>query len=90
MESDDQENLFFSDEKRHATRRRVLLPAVIFTDALGPYHCVIRDLSTTGARLAVSRNARLASEMRIRVAGKRYRKVKCVWREADLVGLQFW
>jgi hypothetical protein len=77
------------DDKRSATRQPVLLPAVIFSDSLGPYRCVIRDLSAGGARLAVSKAAKLAPEMRVRVSGKRSRIVRCVWRKAEFVGIQF-
>jgi hypothetical protein len=85
----DPDEINFVDEKRQATRQRILLPASIYSKSLGPYRCVIRDLSPTGARLAVSRNANLASEMRVKITGMRSRLVRCVWRKADAVGVEF-
>jgi hypothetical protein len=85
----DPDEITFVDEKRLTTRRKVLLPASLYSDSLGPYHCVIRDLSPAGARLAVSRNAKLAPEMRVKITGMRSRLVRCVWRKAEAVGIEF-
>jgi hypothetical protein len=85
----DPDEILFVDERRQATRQKVLLLASIYSSSLGPYRCVIRDLSSTGARLAISRHAKLASEMRIKITGMRSRLVRCVWRKADAVGVEF-
>jgi hypothetical protein len=85
----DPDDIVFVDEKRQATRQKVLLPASLYSDSVGPYRCVIRDLSATGARLAISRNAKLVPEMRLKITGMRSRLVRCVWRKAEAVGIEF-
>lgn len=78
-----------AEDKRGASRQQVLLPALIYSESLGPYRCVIRDLSASGARLSLSRTARLMSEMLIKISGKRARSARCIRRKADKVGLRF-
>jgi hypothetical protein len=76
-------------EKRNAPRADVLGHALIVSPR-GKAHCVIRDLSATGAKLAVSRRLKLPQEFDLYlVQAKSTRRVIVRWREGDFAGVEF-
>ncbi len=74
---------------RSATRREVFGLGVV----LGPdlrANCVIRDLSSTGAKLGISRRVQLPPEFRVALLKtKTMRRVSLKWRRGDFAGVEF-
>jgi hypothetical protein len=78
-----------NDEKRIASRRRVFGVGVIFARD-SRVNCVIRDLSATGAKLGVSRRAKLPQAFAILLLKTNtQRRVKLKWRRGDFAGVEF-
>ena len=76
-------------DKRRAPRQKVFGPALI----LGPKleaNCVIRDLSSTGARLEVPASVKLPQAFNLMLLKTNSsRHVLLRWRRGDLAGVQF-
>lgn len=78
-------------EQRSQPRTRSLLRGRIeFNQRKTTVECVVREVSESGARLAVSEAVTLPSEFELYVPFKDQRfQVQARWRRADLVGVQF-
>ena len=76
-------------EKRADVRRRVLLPAIVaYAKGMHHFECGIRDLSETGARIAVPRSAQFPSSFYlINVRDRLVHDAKLVRRIGSDVGL---
>ncbi len=79
----------FRTEKRRAVRMPTLLPGFLLVGPAASHRCIIRDLSATGARVSVSRKAKLQNEMRLFIETKGGRRVRPVWRKGEALGLEF-
>jgi hypothetical protein len=78
-----------ASEKRAAPRRSVFGLAVAVAPDLRT-NCVIRDLSSTGAKLNVSRRVKLPHKFRVALLKtKTMRAVLLKWRRGDFVGVEF-
>jgi hypothetical protein len=77
-------------DRRTMERLSVLMPArVVTSDPELVHPCIIRDLSLAGARIGISRNARLSSQFTLQIDHQRVRQVRLCWRRADAAGLAF-
>src|SRR5689334_14652782 len=78
--------------KRRPERRvSTLLSGVVSTlDGSAEYDCTIRDLSDSGARIAVPRKAALPDEFYLmHVKDRIAYRVKAAWRSEENIGVQF-
>jgi hypothetical protein len=74
---------------RSAARREVLGLGVVLAPDLRA-NCVIRDLSSTGAKLGISRAVKLPAEFRVALLKtKTMRRVLLKWRRGDFAGVEF-
>lgn len=80
-----------SDNKRRATRRRVLLGAkIIYNGRLGVLSCHVRDISETGCRLKVSATSALPKRFTLEIAeGGISKECEVAWRKEDSMGVRF-
>jgi hypothetical protein len=82
-----------AEERRVATRHRVLVSAQILFDngrEKGGVACVVRDVSRTGVKVIISRNQFLPREFELFVPEqKRSYAVRLRWRYGDTAGLSF-
>jgi hypothetical protein len=77
------------DNCRRAPRIPVLSPAKAYSDG-SSYHCVVRDCSTTGLKLGISRDARLTPVFQVEFPQQRLKaSVRLRWRRGDLIGVSF-
>jgi hypothetical protein len=76
------------EEKRSTERRQVLIPALL-AGSDGSHACIIRNLTLEGAKIAVSRGARLQEGMYLRVEGKKPREITVKWRRGEFAGVRF-
>jgi hypothetical protein len=79
------------DDKRITRRQRVLKSGkIVFADGASVVDCVIRDLSTTGARLDVPNTVGLPQEFTLLDvhSGKSY-AAKAAWRRGQRMGVEF-
>ncbi len=75
--------------KRNAERRGVFGLAVILAPNIHA-NCVIRDLSSTGAKLGVSRRIKLPPQFKLALLKtKTVRNVVLKWRRGDFAGVEF-
>ena len=79
----------YSRDKRDAQRFQVLGHAQLRTGA-ATLNCVIRDLSQTGAKLGVPRQARLPENTEFwLIQGDTKTPVVLKWRDGDHIGVAF-
>lgn len=78
-------------EHRREARQRVFLKGrVIFNNGASSMDCLVRDMSTTGARLALSESATLPEVFELYIPQKdRSFRATLRWRREDGVGLTF-
>jgi hypothetical protein len=78
-------------ERRPKTRKRVLLTGiVVYGNGAHSFHCTIRNLSETGARLAVDGNAQFPSDFYlINIRDRVAHEVKLVWNRGAEIGVTF-
>ncbi|HET7084802.1 MAG TPA: PilZ domain-containing protein [Rhizomicrobium sp.] len=78
-------------ERRPKTRKRVLLTGIIvFNDGARSFDCTFRNLSETGARVAVGRNAQFPSDFYlINIRDRCAYEAKLVWNNGTEVGVTF-
>jgi hypothetical protein len=77
-------------DKRRAPRKDVFGHALIVAPGLRK-DCVIRNLSASGAKLAVSSQTSLPDEFDlVLLKTNSTRRVSLRWRHGDFVGVQFW
>jgi hypothetical protein len=76
---------------RRTQRRRALLGATItFNHGNSTVECLIRDISDSGARLAVPEAVTLPAAFELSIPRKNKRRpVQMLWRRADVVGVRF-
>ncbi len=77
-------------EHRSAFRYRTLRSAKIFSSGGGKIECVVRDLSTKGARIEVNDPKQVPDDffLIIRGASDRFR-CHVVWRDRNMIGVQY-
>ena len=74
--------------KRGKDRRAVMIPATIYCPDGQAIACVLRDMSASGAKLAVSRRHRLPEAFTLVVPGRAHDyRVRRIWRRADFAGV---
>jgi PilZ domain len=79
------------DDKRKATRRRVLkVGKIVFADGMRVIDCTIRDFSKEGARLIVGNAVNVPDTFQLfeKSTGMLYR-ASVIWRQSDSVGVRF-
>jgi hypothetical protein len=77
--------------QRAARRQKALLPGVIASlDGKSSFDCVIKDLSTAGARLTIPRSAKLQQPFYfINVRDRVVHRASVVWQSENNIGLRF-
>jgi hypothetical protein len=78
-------------EERKADRVKSLLRArIIYNQRLSTVDCVVKNISTEGAKLAIAQTVVVPAvfELDIPQKGKTYH-AKMVWRDADAIGVEF-
>lgn len=77
--------------KRSAQREKTLLPAVVASlDGRSSFDCLIKDLSKTGARLAIRDSVSLPDLFFVINARERQAyQAKLVWRSKGVAGVHF-
>jgi hypothetical protein len=78
-------------ESRKADRIRALMSAqVIFNKGASTFDCVVKNISTTGARLEITDSTALPADFDLHIPhkGKTYRAT-IAWRGDGLVGVEF-
>lgn len=80
-----------AEDKRAARRFRVLKDGkIVSTNYSSVVACSVRDISATGARIRCSNQNAVPREFQLLIQSDNWiRPVKVVWRQNDLVGLQF-
>jgi hypothetical protein len=74
---------------RHSARRQVFGLGIVITPDTRA-NCVIRDLSSTGAKLGISRRVPLPPEFSVALLRtKTIRRVLLRWRRGDFAGVEF-
>ncbi len=75
-------------ERRGLDRKTVLIPAIVVCPDGAEYRCVLRDMSTTGARIAITGRNRLPPRFKL-VTGSRPNgfAMRLAWQRGDLAGL---
>ena len=78
-------------ERRPKTRKRVLLTGIVaYANGAHSFHCTIRNLSETGARLAVGNNAQFPSDFfLINIRDRVAYEAKLVWNRGNEIGVTF-
>ena len=78
-------------ELRAAERGRSLLKAkIVFNNRMSSIDCIVKNISTGGAKIAVASTLSIPSEFDLEIPqrGKTYR-VQMRWRDSDNMGVQF-
>lgn len=80
-----------SSEHRNEVRQRVFLKGrVIFNNGASTMDCLVRDLSSTGARLAISESMSLPEVFELYIPQKdRSFRATLRWRREDGIGVTF-
>ena len=83
--------MIFGQEKRAAPRHKVLKDGKIVTmNHWSVVDCCVKDISESGARIKCQDQAAVPSEFRLLIPTRRtIRDARVVWRQGDLLGLQF-
>lgn len=76
-------------ERRKAVRRRVVQPGTIVTDSGRTVPCLVRDLSTRGARLKLESDIELPEDFRLELDGNAPLACHVVRREPRHVAVTF-
>lgn len=79
------------EEMRHAERIRSFLRAqIIFNNRMSTIDCTIKNISATGAKVALSDSLAVPTEFEIDIPqkGRSYR-ARLVWREKEAIGVEF-
>jgi hypothetical protein len=75
-------------ENRNSFRYRTSRPAKIILIGGGTITCMVRDLSTRGARLELPEPTKLPEEFFLLIGGDRFR-CRPVWQDEKIVGVQY-
>lgn len=78
-------------ERRLEHRRRLLKGAMIkFNNGFGDLECVVRNLTTGGARISMGQTSGIPTRIQIQIAGERIPvEAKIEWRTPRDIGLRF-
>jgi hypothetical protein len=78
-------------ERRTEHRRRILKGAVIkFNNGFGNLECVLRNLTSKGARISMAQTGGIPTQLQIHIAGERAPIEAVVqWRTSRDIGLSF-
>ena len=77
-------------ERRRYTRMRVLKAAKIVIGTSSVLDCVVRDLSSTGARIEIQNAARLPEAVDVTFdGGHTFRPCRLKWRTLNETGVEF-
>ena len=78
-------------ERRPKGRKRVLLTGIIaYANGAHSFHCTIRNLSETGARLTVGNNTQFPSEFYlINIRDRVVHDARLVWNRGNEIGVTF-
>jgi len=78
-------------DRRPLRRARTLLPAIAtYANGIYSFDCTIRDLSETGARIAIPKGLLFPSEFHlINVSARTVHEAKVVWCGATQAGVRF-
>ncbi|MBO1022461.1 PilZ domain-containing protein [Methylobacterium sp. SD274] len=79
-----------SDNRKEARQRTFLKGRIIFNNGASSMDCLVRDMSATGARLALTETATLPEMFDLFIPQKeRTYKANLRWRRADGIGVAF-
>lgn len=79
-----------SDESRAAPRRRVLKGGrIVINDGFSTFHCTVRNLSDTGARLKVAGIVGIPDRFQLVMDDGRNFACAAVWKTEFEIGVQF-
>ncbi|TXN32270.1 PilZ domain-containing protein [Methylobacterium sp. WL19] len=79
-----------SDKRKEARQRTFLKGRIIFNNGASSMDCLVRDLSSIGARLALTETATLPEMFDLFIPQKeRTYKANLRWRRADGIGVAF-
>lgn len=78
-------------ERRIAPRQRVLKGATLsFNKGYGAFECIVRNISSSGAKLSLGETFGLPGEFRLAISGEDGSRVaRVVWRKANEMGVAF-
>jgi PilZ domain len=79
------------ENRRQARRFRTHHPAQILLGPEAMISCMVKDISTGGARIAVKRQADLPESFELYIAAHdlQVRRARVCWRHGDFVGVSF-
>ena len=82
---------FRGDERRNEHRRRILKGAVLkFNNGFGNLECVIRNLTSNGARVSMGQTNGIPTRLQVQISGERTPIEAMVrWRTPRDIGLSF-
>ena len=82
---------FKGDERRSEHRRRILKGAVLkFNNGFGNLECVVRNLTSSGARVSMGQTNGIPSRLQVHISGERTPIEALVrWRNPRDIGLSF-
>jgi hypothetical protein len=82
---------YAGDERRGEHRRRILKGALLqFNNGFGSLECVLRDLSSDGARISMGQTAGVPTRFKLAIAGEKTTIEAVVrWRNLRDMGLGF-
>jgi hypothetical protein len=79
-----------SNERRRNPRSRTLKQGHIILPDASAISCVVRDISSTGARIVLGSSCDLSAGFRIQVASDdRFNQVKLIWQRGLAAGIAF-
>ncbi len=80
-----------AEERRTERRRRVLKSGrIVFHNGLGVMDAIVRDITSTGARIRLADTLRLPQICEFQIKDDKYRKpVRIVWKTATEAGILF-
>ncbi|MEO8300709.1 MAG: PilZ domain-containing protein, partial [Rhizomicrobium sp.] len=78
-------------ERRPKTRKRTLFTGIVaYANGAHSFHCTIRNLSETGARLAIGTNAQFPSDFYlINIRDRIVYEARLVWNKGNEIGVTF-
>lgn len=78
-------------EKRRTFRKRAFMAAYVCApEASAASFCLVRDLSSTGARIAFINGAALPGTFDLQITGRsRIYRAEVIWRRPDEAGVRF-
>lgn len=79
-----------SDNRRETRQRTFLKGRIIFNNGASSMDCLVRDMSATGARLALTETATLPEQFELYIPQKeRTYRSSLRWRRSDGIGIAF-